>query len=330
MKLDMRIVALALVFVLPASAETQCPPLKIVASLDLVSTASANRHLIPMEISGTPRRMILDLGASVSMLSAKAASELGISTRKSRNVKIYSLTGASSDRYASVPVKLGTMPGNVDMFVSETLNDLSPDPLVAGLLGTDVLSNYDLSIDFGANKLELLSQDHCEGNVVYWPATAAAVVPFQIWSTGKIIFDVSLDGKTMKATLDTGAPNSTLRLDTAEREFGLQPGATDTPETGHLNEREDLKTYRHTFKTLDFHGVAVGNPSITLVPEKMSKILAAGESERWRDPVTEYGIQAPILIGMNVLKHLHIYIAYGEKKLYITPAGTPKEASAPK
>ncbi len=32
--------------------------------------------------------------------------------------------------------------------------------------------------------------------------------------------------------------------------------------------------------------------------------------------------QDELIIGMNILKHLHIYIAYGEKKLYISPAGT--------
>jgi hypothetical protein len=315
---------LVLALAVPAAADDKCPPLKIVASIDLIPMTNSQHYAVPVEIAGTPKRMILDMGADVSMLSAKAADELKLSTHKSRSVKFYTLTSASTDRYTSVPVKLGYMQGNVDMWVSETLNDLSSDPLVVGLLGTDVLSNYDLSIDFTANKLELLSQDHCDGNVVYWPASAIAVVPFQTWSIGKIMFDVTLDGKTMKAILDTGASTSTLRLDTAVSELGIQPGSADTPASGHLNEREDLTIYRHTFKTLDFHGIVVSNPKFTLIPEKMSQILAAGESRRWRNPVREYGIEAPILIGMNVLKHLHIYIAYQEKKLYITPAGQPK------
>lgn len=29
-----------------------------------------------------------------------------------------------------------------------------------------------------------------------------------------------------------------------------------------------------------------------------------------------------LVIGMNVLKRLHVYIVYGEKRLYISPAGT--------
>jgi hypothetical protein len=30
-----------------------------------------------------------------------------------------------------------------------------------------------------------------------------------------------------------------------------------------------------------------------------------------------------MLIGMDILSHLHLYIAYKERKLYITPASTP-------
>jgi hypothetical protein len=36
-----------------------------------------------------------------------------------------------------------------------------------------------------------------------------------------------------------------------------------------------------------------------------------------------------MLIGMNVLRHLHIYVAYKEQKIYITPAGAPAPAAEP-
>ena len=35
-----------------------------------------------------------------------------------------------------------------------------------------------------------------------------------------------------------------------------------------------------------------------------------------------------MLLGMNVLRHFHIYIAFKEKKLYITPAGVPAQSEA--
>jgi hypothetical protein len=33
-----------------------------------------------------------------------------------------------------------------------------------------------------------------------------------------------------------------------------------------------------------------------------------------------------MLIGMNILSKLHLYIAFGERKIYITPASAPPAA----
>ena len=35
-----------------------------------------------------------------------------------------------------------------------------------------------------------------------------------------------------------------------------------------------------------------------------------------------------MLIGMNVLRHFHLYIAYKEERLYITPAGAVSAVAA--
>jgi predicted aspartyl protease len=327
MKTRFYIAALAMVLAQSALADEQCAPLKMVASVDLIPSDSGRREFVPVEIAGVQKQMILDLGAEVSVLTAKAADELKLKTRKGY-MKLYGLSGASTDTFAVAGVKLGAMKGNLTFAVAPFADEISDDPHVAGLLGADVLSNFDVSIDFGTNKLELLDKSHCDGKVVYWPAAALAVVPFRSWHIGQIVFDVTLDGKTMKALLDTGAPNSTLRLATAQRAFTLQPGSADTPAAGHLNERTDLPTYVHTFKTLDFNGITVANPVFELIPDMISQRLAPGTPTGSLIPAKDDANAAPTLIGMNVLKHLHLYIAYKEQKLYITPAGTPKAASA--
>jgi hypothetical protein len=43
---------------------------------------------------------------------------------------------------------------------------------------------------------------------------------------------------------------------------------------------------------------------------------------RIKDPHRETGL-ADITLGMNILHRFHLYIAYKEKKLYITPATAP-------
>ena len=54
------------------------------------------------------------------------------------------------------------------------------------------------------------------------------------------------------------------------------------------------------------------NPQVDLFPETI-----------FGGPLSNHGT---IIIGINVLRQLHIYIAYGEKKLYITPAGDGESA----
>jgi hypothetical protein len=48
---------------------------------------------------------------------------------------------------------------------------------------------------------------------------------------------------------------------------------------------------------------------------------------RIREPDTEQGLPQ-VLIGMDILRHLHLYIAYREQKLYITPASAPDVPAA--
>lgn len=308
-----------------ASAEGTCPPLQMLTSVDMKSDSSGRHRYVPIEIGGKQKYLLLDLGAEGSMLSQQIVDELQLPTRQSR-MEFYTLTGAKIDRYTSVDIKIGTLKGNLKMMVSPILNDTGDNPDVVGLIGTDVLSNFDLSIDFGTNKLDLLSKQHCDGNVVYWKAPAVTVVPFKAWGVSQIVFDVTLDGKTMKALLDTGAWHSVLKIPVAQRLFKLELGSADTPAAGYLNESDTLKTYRHTFKSLDFNGIAVSNPDIRLIPDTMQKKLSytpLGSHIEARDDA----LQAPILVGMNVLRHLHIYIAYGEKKIYVTQAGAQAPAT---
>ena len=56
---------------------------------------------------------------------------------------------------------------------------------------------------------------------------------------------------------------------------------------------------------MSFGGVEVSNPDITLIPDRKAQL----------------GPQAPdLILGIGILRQLHLYIAYREKKLYLTAA----------
>ena len=139
---------------------------------------------------------------------------------------------------------------------------------------------------------------------------------------------VVLNGHTFNAIIDTGAPVSTIMADEAKRVFGLAgPAPGDPTSTG-----DGPVAFEHAFDTLSFDGVTIGNPRMIVIPNLVGKkdanngFVTGSRTKRVDDlDATE----PPILIGMNVLSKLHLYVAFGESKIYVTPA-TPPPVAAPK
>jgi hypothetical protein len=208
-----------------------------------------------------------------------------------------------------------------------------------GLIGGDMLKRYDVEFNFVTRKVNFFSPDHCEGKVIYWPATAFVVVPFSMappphgnpatWAPSaeydsQIYVPVTLDGKSFQAMIDTGAPNTTMSAATAERAFGItarSPGAVPSS-------NPDQGTFGYVFHNLSFGGIAASNPHIMIFPDVVGKndpdnTAITGSMIMRNDD----GMQEDLIIGMDVLAKLHLYIAYGEKKLYITPPDQPATAA---
>ena len=64
---------------------------------------------------------------------------------------------------------------------------------------------------------------------------------------------------------------------------------------------------RYPFKLLTLQGVAVNNPDLVLVADDASKVMGG-----YREP--------KLILGMGILRQLHVYIAYKERNIYVTTA----------
>ncbi len=320
----------------PAAAE-ECGPLKIVASVDLAVAPDERAVFVPVSLQNEKKYMLLDTGGMVSELTPATVASLGLESRRTPTVRFYDVKGNYVDHATIVPnFAIGNLTGhNVDFVVG-------PDGLfankkdIAGILGPGVLRFYDVAIDFGARTLTLLSQDHCDGKVIYWPTRAVAVVPMQVVkSSGHIVVPVMLDGQALKALVDTGAYNSVLNLAVAEGDFKLSEKQADMIPLRRLGDRDNSMVYRHTFKSLSFEGITIANPALDIIPDLAGGQMKQPPPSGTRIPDADVEQALPdMLIGMDILSRLHIYIAYKEQKLYITPASTPQlppanTASAP-
>jgi len=83
------------------------------------------------------------------------------------------------------------------------------------------------------------------------------------------------------------------------------------------------RVYQHTFPQIVFEGVTASNVPALIQANSMvrpARSTAATGSRLSATPIV--GTPVPDLtLGMDVLHQLHIYAAFGQGKLYVTPAG---------
>lgn len=305
----------------PAAARAQCGPLSILTSIDIRSDRSG-RPMISALIDDKPVGLIVDTGGAFSSLTKRAVRELNLQTGASR-IQLRNIAGQRENEEARLPsIALGRIRQEGAYFMVLPGEEDPNDPgieVFGGVLGADMMRNVDVDFDFAANKLNLISQDHCAGNVVYWQAPALAVVPMTLGRWGHILFRMELDGRRVNAALDTGASTTVLNLDTARRVFRIDVNAPDVEKIGEVTGGYTASAYRRRFKTLTVNGVTISNPMIVMLPDMLGG--ASPGAPRTGSIIRDESNGLPdMILGMNIMSQMHVYIAYKERKLYITAA----------
>jgi predicted aspartyl protease len=339
-----------------------CGPLEEVASLEMSLLADGARVSVPLVIDGKPLNLLVDTGAGMSSLTTPAATALGLWPRETQGVHLVNADGGAVRRYyLADSFRLGPLAASRIPFLQQTASE---DASVSGMMGPDLMLRYDVEMNFAEEKMTYFSQDHCPGHIVHWTSAAVTQVPIRITARARdypppfvnpaaaslgadfvsflmsfgspilgtdIRATVMLDGREFTANLDTGLEVSTINSETARDAFQIdmkdvapetsaprQVAPTQATPASSATEAVTVTALRqqHRFHTLTFGGVSVVNPLFVLKPpaEDAHRVGSA---------------QGPdITIGMNVLRKLHLYFAFGERMLYISTAGPPPGANA--
>lgn len=247
---------------------------------------------VPVSINGTVEPMMVDTGAARTMVSDRTVAnlKLPIGVAKGGSMKAFGGAIATVDAHID-ELRFGNVRArDFNLFIA-------PYRLRGGgLLGGDFLRRYDIDFDFAAGKLSFLAPQNCTaGAGAYWTAKQFGAIPFTLDDNNHIIVNVSLDGKPITAGIDTGAADTIMSLEKASAAF-------------KLDEDKLHKSHHYPFRSLSIGDVAVGNPAILLVGDEEAAVLGHGSDD------------TQMIIGMGVLRRLHLYISYGEKMLYVTPA----------
>ncbi|HET7085055.1 MAG TPA: aspartyl protease family protein [Rhizomicrobium sp.] len=309
-----------LVLLAATHAQAQNCDLKLVTRVDMLPLE--NRMEVPVSINGIPKLLLLDTGGVVSQLSPDAVKDLKLAFHETGG-RIYDASGIySHGMVIANNLTLGAL-------TAKSLHlMISPENLGVsdGLLSSDLLVRYDVDVDFGTGKLSYFSPDHCPGKVVYWHTETVAEVPLTLREGSKFLVEVRLDGKPFNALVDTGATRSFISMPVAREIFGLTQDSPGMTPAGDVNGDPRLFSYLYKFSNLTFEGVTVSNPAILLIPDRL-----AGSTIEAGSYVASAGVKLPeLVLGMDVMKHLHMYFAFNEKKLYVSAAApAPPEVVVP-
>lgn len=278
------------------------------ASLDIVYDAGG-RPTVEATVNGTKVHMLVDTGAIDSELSFATVQRLKLRTeRLEMDARVYDAGGVPIiSRATADTFSIGVMSGTNWPFL------VSPEHSVAlaedddGVLGPDILAQYDVEFDFGANKINIFTHDECPGRVAYWTQQPFGTLPFDM-DGYHMLARATLDGESVDVMIDTGASVSNMTDKTAREIMSTKPDPARMKQV-EFDVGDSESHYLYQFKMLDLNGLKIENPEFLIYPERNAAI--ANLSNR----------RPTVVLGLSTLRQLHLYIAYREKVMYFTPAG---------
>lgn len=318
--------ALALILALGGEASAaDCSQLQIEDTVKIEPLSRYGLMIVPVTLDGVEKKFLFDTGGGLSAITRSTVEELGL-TERSSNYHLSYLNGDESDSFVNVrDVVLGTAKSsNVQFQVIGGSGFAKDNNPFDGIFSMSSFRRVDIDLDFGAGRVNFFSPDHCEGSIVYWPHQAISMIPMTL-EHGHINIPVTLDGQSLRATIDTGASLTTLNLARAEQKMGFLPrAAADAP--GQPQDDPEHHIYFRRFFTLSFKGVTVENPMVAIRPLQFGGRQNAPLGSQAQQADEDADRLAPdMIIGMDMLRHLHIYIAVREQRLYVSEA-TPGES----
>jgi hypothetical protein len=178
--------------------------LEQVSAMPLVSLGA--HYAVMVEIEDVTRPIEVDTGAATTVLKVSVAKELGLKEdpqHANQSVGIGQTTGDSHLNVIPSRLAFGALALRDRSTAVATMDDgQTPEQDSIGLLGDDILSQFDVEFDIPGHQLTFYREDGCYGTFLPWTGVFSTV-PFD-HRDAKVTIDVMLDSERTRAMIDTG------------------------------------------------------------------------------------------------------------------------------
>jgi predicted aspartyl protease len=305
-----------------SSAATAAPaPCQMQEIAELPIQFDHGRLLVEAQINGRPAKMIVDTGATNTLIFRATAEAMGLPIQPIAGVKFYGVggeAGAGEVRVADFRVASFVAP-NDDLLVS------GKQPLGAeqGLLGADFLLQQDVEFDVPDRKVRWFKPKGCAGEqvVYWWNKTFTAAHMVGSGALRKIHVMVLVNGAPVLAEMDTGAGGGSVLTPPAAARAGVTPaseGVAKAGETHGLGARP-LQTYVGVFRTFSFGDETIKNAQL-----RIADLFAADKEVRLGSHIPTPALESPdMLLGADFFRSHRIYVSLGQRTVYVSYVGGP-------
>jgi len=265
------------------------------------------RPTIDVKINNRDAKFILDSGAFYSMISSATAAEYNLKTTHAPlGLRVIGIGGAADVRVATVKEFsiVGIILKNREFLVGGS------DVGTAGLLGQNLLEQFDVEYDLATGVIRLFRTEDCDHTLLaYWlvPGQAYSSMPIDRidpWHPNTIGV-AYVNDKQIRVEFDSGAFTSLLSLKAAER-AGVKPDSPGVVASGYTS------------------GIGRGVTKQYIAPFASFKIGDGEEIKNTKLRIADIGVDnADMLVGADFFVSHRIFVANKEHKLFLSYNGGP-------
>jgi predicted aspartyl protease len=266
----------------------------------------AGGMLVPGRINGNAVQMVLDTGATGSLLDNAEARRLSLPADPHRRTTVVGVGGETLTQNTLIQsFEIGGQEWQTMSIATGHLpQKFNESPPVAGLLGADRLSSFDVELDIPHGRMTLWHVAHCAGDFVGW-AEPHYVVPLMRHNPNRMVAPVDIDGHRIVALIDWGANTTTLTSQVAA-ELGVTPAmlAGDRLSTSRGVDQTQKQVRLHHFDEVRIGGETFHHLGLF---------------------VSDLHLQeAGMLLGADYMRTRRIWLSYATRQIFVVP---PKAAA---
>jgi predicted aspartyl protease len=254
---------------------------------------------VPASINHTPVQLLVDTGASTSMLTPEAATTLRLPSDPHRSTTVHGTGGNILTRNVLVQsFEIGDEDRLAGSVTTGRLGrSYNEDPLVAGLLGADYLTYTDVELDVPHGRMTLWRVQHCAGDSLTWQVPHYAI-PLMHFQPNRMVLHVQIDQHPVTALIDWGARSTMITTATAAA-LGVTPAmlAHDPSGTAHGVDQNDLPFHVHRFAELLIGPATFRNVALQVADLNVSDV--------------------GMLLGTDYFQTRHVWLSYATEQMFV-------------